>query len=43
MSKNSPRQTYLAVKEWLQWMKFKPRAKKQPEYESYTKNSNIYN
>ena len=27
MSKNSPKQTLQAVKEWLEFMKFKPKAK----------------
>lgn len=33
MSKNSPKQNYQAVKEWLAFMKFKPKKKKpQPEF-----------
>jgi hypothetical protein len=28
MSKNSPKQTFECFKEWLEFMKFKPRSKK---------------
>lgn len=41
MSKNSPKQNYQALKEWLQWMKFKP--KKRPvdnTYETYYTHNN---
>lgn len=42
MSKNSPRQNYLALKEWLSWMKIKPKKKPQPVYDTiedyYTNN-----
>ena len=34
MSKNSPRQNYQALKEWLSWMKFKPKKKPQPVHDT---------